>query len=242
MNQKDNTKVWIRTVLLIILVVAAGAALWYWREPVWKFFQNQTRVQEWIQSFGPWAPLISIALNAAQVLAAPIPGQIIGLANGYLYGIWMGTLYSMIGLVIGRTIAMIVGRWFGRQLVERLVPPEKLARWDALIHNKGPFYIFLIFLFPLLPDDIVCFLIGLTRLSIPHMLVLSALGGLPGVWVSCWAGANASELPWWAWLILGAGGLGLALIFRHYESQLEAAMVNLVERVSAKRHQPKNQK
>ncbi|MFN2271591.1 MAG: TVP38/TMEM64 family protein, partial [Anaerolineae bacterium] len=79
MNQtKNNRGVWIRTALLIVLVVAAIVALWYWHEPLWQFFEDQDRIQAWIQSFGPWAPLISIALNAAQVLAAPIPGQIIG--------------------------------------------------------------------------------------------------------------------------------------------------------------------
>jgi uncharacterized membrane protein YdjX (TVP38/TMEM64 family) len=241
MNQtKNNRGVWIRTALLIVLVVAAIVALWYWHEPLWQFFEDQDRIQAWIQSFGPWAPLISIALNAAQVLAAPIPGQIIGLANGWLYGPWKGTLYSMVGLIVGRTLAMMIGRLFGRRLVERLVDPQHLARWEKIIRYRGSFFLFLIFLVPFLPDDLVCFLVGLSSLSIPRMVILSALGGLPGVFVSCWLGANMAELkdlPVWIWIVLITGAIALAWGLWRYGTQVEAAMVGLVERLTPKRPQ-----
>jgi uncharacterized membrane protein YdjX (TVP38/TMEM64 family) len=256
----------------VVLVVAAIVALWYWHEPLWEFFKDQDRIQAWIQSFGPWAPLISIALNAAQVLVAPIPGQIIGIANGAMYGLWMGTLYSMIGLVIGRTLSMLLGHWCGRQLAKHEVGPEKLAliilgrvlasplggwrlglfvqklanwladpeqlaRWVGILHRRGPLFFFLIFLLPFLPDDLVCFIVGLSLLPIPLMIILSTLGGLPGVFVSCWVGAYATNLPWWAWipLIIGVAGLGWA--FWRYEARLETVMVGLVERLTPKRPQ-----
>jgi uncharacterized membrane protein YdjX (TVP38/TMEM64 family) len=237
-NQPKNKKgAWIQVAVLAALVIVASVALWYWHEPLWAFFSDQEGIQAWIQSFGPWGPVVSIALNAAQVLAAPIPGQIIGISNGYLYGLWMGTLYSMIGLVVGRALAMALGRWFGRRLVERLVDPEQLTRWDGIIHRRGPLFFFLIFLLPFLPDDLVCFLVGLSPLPLLRMIVLSALGGLPGVFVSCWVGANANDLPWWAWIPLIAGVAALGWIFWRYEARVESAMVGLVDRLSPKRAQ-----
>ena len=207
---EEARRAWIRAALLAALVLGTGGALWYWREPVWTLFGDQARVREWVRGFGPWGPLVSMTLNVAQVLLAPVPGQVVGVANGYLYGVWLGTIYSMVGLLVGRAMAMVLARWFGRPLIERLVKPERLARWDRIIGRQGPLFLFLIFLFPLLPDDLVCFLIGLSSLSIPRMLVLSGLGGLPGVFVSCWVGANAADLPWWAWIPLGGGAAGLA--------------------------------
>ena len=86
---------------------------------------------------------MSIGLNVAQVLLAPIPGQFVGLLNGYLYGPWLGTFYSMIGLLLGTALAMGLGRWFGRPLVERLVNPAQLARWDQIAVRQGPpFFLF----------------------------------------------------------------------------------------------------
>jgi len=225
----------IRTVLLAVLVIAIGGALWYWHEPLWTLFGDQERIREWVAGFGPWGPLVSIALNVAQVLLAPIPGQFVGLANGYLYSVWLGTLYSMVGLLLGTALAMALGRWFGRPLVERLVNPAKLAHWDRLASRQGPPFFFLVFLFPFVPDDVACFLIGLSPLAIPRMVVLAMLGRLPGVFVSCWMGIYAAELPWWAWIPLGGGAAGLTWAFWHYQAQLEAAVVRLIQQLAGQR-------
>jgi uncharacterized membrane protein YdjX (TVP38/TMEM64 family) len=185
-----------------------------------------------VVSFGPWGPLISIGLNVVQVLLAPIPGQFVGLLNGYLYGPWLGTLYSMIGLLLGTALAMGLGRWFGRPLVERLVHPGQLAHWDRIAARQGPPFFFLVFLFPSLPDDVICFVIGLSRLSIVRMLVLAMIGRLPGVFVSCWVGRYATELPWWMWIPLGGTAIALAWVFWRYQAWLEDRMVRLIQRLT----------
>ena len=220
-----------RTVLLVVSIIVIGGAVWYWRQPLWGFFSDRERIQTWVMGFGPWGPLASISLDVAQVLFAPVPGQFVGLANGYLYGVWLGTLYSMTGLLIGTTLAMSLGRWFGRPLVERLVDSETLVRWDRITDQRGPIFFFLVFLFPLLPDDVACFLIGLSSLSIPRMLILLMPARLPGVVVSCWVGAHATEVPWWAWFPLGGGVAALAWLFWRYQSDVERRMVDLIERI-----------
>ncbi len=224
---------WARAMLIVVLVAAAGGALWVWRGPLWAVFGDQTRVQEWVARCGPWGPLVSMMLNVAQVLLAPLPGHFIGMANGYLYGLWLGTLYSMAGLVLGTALAMALGRWFGRPLVERLVDVERLTRWDRIINQRGPLFFFLVFLFPFLPDDLVCFLVGFSPLSIPRMVVLAALGRLPGVFISCWLGAHAGRLPLWAWLPLGGGAATLAWLFWRYQGRLEALTLRVIHKLTA---------
>jgi len=216
---------------LVVLLIGVGGALWLWREPLWAFFGDRGRVQEWIAGFGPWGPLVSIALNVAQVLLAPIPGQLVGLANGYLYGIGAGLLYSMVGLLLGTTLAMGLSRRFGRPLVERLVHPETLARWDQIADRRGPLFFFLLFLFPFVPDDLACFLIGLSSLSIPRMVALAALGRLPGVFVPCWLGAYATALPRWAWIPLVGGSVALAWVFWRCQTQLESLVLRQIHRL-----------
>jgi uncharacterized membrane protein YdjX (TVP38/TMEM64 family) len=218
--------------LVTALLIALGIALWIWREPLRALLGDQERVQAWVAQLGPWGPLATIGLNAAQVILAPIPGQFIGLTNGYLYGIAAGTLYSMIGLVIGTTTAMVLARRFGRPLVERLVAQDQLARWDEITAKQGPWFFFLVFLFPFLPDDVTCFLVGLSPLSIPRMLVLITLGRLPGVFVSCWVGARASELPRWVWIPLGGSAASLAWLFWRYRIELEDLIVSLIHRLT----------
>jgi uncharacterized membrane protein YdjX (TVP38/TMEM64 family) len=190
---------------------------------------DQEAVQTWIAQFGPWGPLVSILLNVTQVLLAPVPGQVVGLANGYLYGVVAGTLYSLIGVVLGSALAMGLGRWFGRPLVVRVVGEENVARWDRITRERGTLFLFLVYLLPLLPDDIVSFTIGLTALSIPRMLVLSSLGRLPGLIVASWIGANAPWLPWWGLVLLTIGAAGLAYGAWRYREEVEQAVLGVIE-------------
>jgi uncharacterized membrane protein YdjX (TVP38/TMEM64 family) len=215
--------------------VAVFAALWAWREPIWAAMGDRERIQAWVAHLGPWGPLATIGLNIAQVLLAPIPGQFVGLMNGYLYGIGAGTLYSMIGLVIGTASAMMLGRRFGRPLVERLTTAEQFTRWDEIAGEQGPWFFFLVFLLPFVPDDITSFVIGLSPLAIPRMLVLTTLGRLPGVFVSCWVGARAATLPWWAWIPLGGGATALAWLFWRHRDELEGLMVDLIHQLTGRR-------
>ncbi len=223
-----------RTLFLVGIALLLGGALWAWGGRLFLFFSDAERVRDWVAGFGSWGPLVSVALNVVQVLLAPLPGQFVGLLNGYLYGLWPGTLYSMVGLLLGTALAMGLARRFGRPLVERLVNPEQLARWDRLAGRRGPLFFFLVFLFPFVPDDVACFLVGLSPLPLLSMLVLAALGRLPGVFVSCWLGARATELPRWAWLPLGGGAVALAWLFWRCRAWLESRAASLIRRLSGR--------
>ena len=216
----------------LLVIGLATLALWRWGQSLMTFFQDQEQVRHWLADFGPLAPLISIGLNVAQVLLAPVPGQVIGLANGYLFGVLWGTVYSLIGVMIGSALAMGLGRWLGRPVVERFVGPDQLARWDDLAARRGPLFFFLIFLLPLVPDDIACFAVGLSPLSIPYIVTLATIGRLPGLVVSSWIGANASNLSLAGWVVVGAGALALGGLALHYRDRLEASMLHLAERWS----------
>ena len=195
----------------LVLIAIVGLAIWRWGGPLLDLFRDQEQVREWLSEFGPLAPLISILLNTVQVLLAPVPGQVVGLANGYLFGVFWGTVYSMVGVMLGTALAMVLGRLLGRPVVERFVSSAQLGRWDELVTRRGPVFLFLIFLLPLLPDDIVAFAVGLSNLSIPYALILAAIGRLPGMIASSWVGANATSLSLWGWVVLGAGTLALAI-------------------------------
>ncbi len=221
-----------RTIAILGLLALVVAALLIWRRPLLSLFADTARVQEFVTRFGYWAPLATILLHVAQVLLAPIPGQVIDAANGYLFGAAWGTFYSLVGVIAGSSLAMALARRFGRPWAERLITRETLERLDGYSQQRGALFFFLIFLFPFLPDDVACFLAGLTPLPLPELVVLAAVGRLPGIFTANLVGANAAGLTRTQIAFFIAGVTAIALAFCRYQDRIEVAMLKVTARLN----------
>jgi len=223
-----------RTIVVLGLLALVVAALLIWHRPLLFFFADRAKVQGFVMRFGPWAPLATILLHVAQVLLAPIPGQVIDAVNGYLFGVAWGTFYSLVGIITGSSLAMALARRFGRPWAERLIKREMLERLDGYSRQRGALFFFLVFLFPFLPDDVACFLAGLTPLPLPELIVLAAIGRLPGILVANFVGANAAALTRTQGVIFIAVLAVIALAFWRYQERVEVAMLKATAWLSDK--------
>ena len=217
----------VRTIAVLGLLALAVAALLIWHRPLLSFFADRAKVQEFVTRFGYWAPLAAILLHVAQVLLAPVPGQVIDAVNGYLFGAAWGTVYSLVGVIAGSSLAMALARRFGRPWAERLIKKETLERLDSYSRQRGALFFFLVFLFPFLPDDVACFLAGLTPLPLPELVVLAAIGRLPGIFVANLVGANTAVLTQTQVAFFIAGLAAIALAFWRYQEKIEMAMLKI---------------
>jgi uncharacterized membrane protein YdjX (TVP38/TMEM64 family) len=145
-----------------------------------ELFLNEEKLKKFIQSLGPFGVVGFIILQAFQVVAAPIPGEVTGFLGGFLYGTFLGTVLSTIGLTLGSVIAFILGRVFGKPFVERVVDPIVLSKFDYLLHHKGAFLVFFLFLIPGFPKDYLSYFLGLSRLSLFEFTVIAGVGRLFG--------------------------------------------------------------
>ena len=225
MEQKTEDKPpnsnWPRFLVAILFFAALLVPLILWKDQIWAIFMDPQRLTEAVRAAGPWAPLVFIGLYIAQAIVAPIPGQALNFAAGYLFGLIPGILYSWLGLILGTIAALLLARYAGRPLVRRLVNPEALEKMDRLAASRGLGFFFLVFLLPGLPDDIACFVAGLTPLPILALVAASAIGRLPSVVASVWLGVYAQRLPWQGWLVLGGLTLAVALIAWRYGERIQ---------------------
>ncbi len=175
-------------VLAALGLVAALAGVLYFGRPLLPLFSDPQVARETIGGLGAWAPLAFIGLQVAQVVIAPLPGQVSGLIGGLLFGPWLGLLYTMTGAFIGFWLVFVLARRLGRPFVERFVEPATLEKFDALLARRGAFVLFLIYLLPAFPDDVVSFVAGLSTLRIRTLLLVSLAGRLPGYLVLGFAG------------------------------------------------------
>lgn len=217
--------------VLALLGIMLGA----WLGGLGDVLGDRTAIEQLVHRLGPWGPVAIVAAEIAQVLAAPVPGQVVGLAAGYLYGTWWGALLCMIGLGLGTLLAAWLGRRLGRPLVERLAGAELLARVDGYIERRGALALFLIYLLPYLPDDLCCFIAGLTRLRLSEIVILAMIGRAPGVVASTLIGAQAQQLSWAQIGIIAAASALLAVVFVRYQAPLEKAMFRLLDLFSWQR-------
>lgn len=150
-------------------------------------------LRQWIDSFGILAPVVFIPVQIAQVIFAPIPGQLIALAGGYLFGPVYGTIYSLLGVTVGSSIAFLLTKRYGRPLVERVLHEDVIAGFDGFVERVGlPGFIAFIIV-PGLPDDAVCFLAGLTTWRLKTFLFAIIIGRFPAYVLTIYAGGELAS-------------------------------------------------
>jgi len=193
--------------LLVAVAVFVGLSLFVRQQVPW--LTDPRAVRAYIRGFGPFAPAAFFLLQSTQVVVAPVPGHVLGLVSGYLFGAGVGTVISVSGAVLGSYIAFVLSRRFGRPFVESVIDGEALRTFDEVTREHGLLALFLVFLVPGLPDDVICFAAGLTDLRMDRMVAVSLAGRIPGFYLVNLAGANLADGDW---LVSAAIVAGLALV------------------------------
>ncbi len=192
LSRKTKIKVILVGIIVAILAVLIILDLAF-DGPVTHLLSNRDELVSWIESTGPFGPVIFIVLQILQTVVAPIPGQIVGSVGGFLFGGW-GILWTLIGSTIGCWIVFVLARKFGRPLLEKIFKKSVIKKFDFVLEAKSAALIlFAVFLLPGLPDDMVCYLAGLTNVPISQLVVLVTLGHLPTIVLTNYLGSGLSD-------------------------------------------------
>ena len=171
--------------LLVVLVI-------YWR-PLVALLEDLPRLRAWLRDLGPWGPVALIALNAAQIVLAPVPGQLVQAVAGYLFGLWPGAIYGALGMALGGTLSMSLGRLYGRPLITRSVGEERLAHWERVAHTDSPL-VWAVLMLPIF-GDIPYLIVGLTKPPIWKVLGITLIIRGPSVILYAAMGAGTISGP-----------------------------------------------
>ncbi len=182
-----------RGVLGVALLVLVLAAAYVGARQYAPFVFDTGELRRWIGQFGVFAPLVFVALQATQVVVAPVPGQVVALVAGYLFGPVAGTVYSITGVLIGSAVAFSLAKRFGRPMVERLLEEDVVTRFDGFVDRVGLPGLFVFVVIPGLPDDAICFLSGLTKWRLRTFLAVITVGRLPAYVVTVYAGGRLAS-------------------------------------------------
>jgi uncharacterized membrane protein YdjX (TVP38/TMEM64 family) len=218
-DESRKNSVWIK--LAVLFLIVGGVTFILYKTGLIHFFMNKERLLHFLDSLGPLAFIGFILLQVAQVVAAPIPGEVTGLLGGFLYGPFLGILLSTVGLTIGSYINFKLARVFGGPFVEKVVDKSTMARFDYLLHHKGAFLVFLLFLIPGLPKDYLCYILGLGHLSTKEFLIIGGTGRLFGTILLTLGGDYIRHNQYGRFFILLAVALIVVLLAMAYKDKLE---------------------
>ena len=160
--------------------------------------ETQRFIQNWIGERGLWGIFILLGLQVLQVIIAFIPGEPMELLAGALCGALGGTVLCLTGTVLASACIFALSRRYGRRLLALLGFGEKqVAQWKWLQRDeqseKADLVIFLVFLIPGTPKDMLTYVVGMTRVSLKRFLWLSTLARVPSVLSSTLIGSSVIQ-------------------------------------------------
>jgi uncharacterized membrane protein YdjX (TVP38/TMEM64 family) len=227
-SKKKNFLTYFYSILPIVVLALIAFFVFRKYPELPKIFIDSQKVRAFISQFGMRAPIIFISMQVFQIIFAPIPGYVIELVSGYIFGAVKGTIFCISGVLIGSTIAFWVGRIFGRNLLQIFVPKDKMHKFDEYIVHKGPFIIFLLLLFTPL-GDITYYLSGLTPIPYLIYILMVFIARLPMNIVYNVVGSKAFSLSTQEWIILIVILGILALLFYLNRKRIEKLMLRFAK-------------
>ena len=199
--------------LIIVAIVAATVAFFLTAgKDLLAFFADGDQLQAWVESKGLFAPLAMILLVAAQVVVAVLPGEPVELGAGYAFGFWEGTFLCTIGGLVGTIVIVALVRTLGMRIVYLFFSREKVASMKWLQDSaRFEVLMFVCFLIPASPKDIMTYLAGLTRCPAWRICLIATVGRIPSIVSSTLAAGFAASGNWGATFVVGALTAALAV-------------------------------
>ncbi len=215
------------------LVFGIGVIGWL----IWKFYpamaglmqpENMAAFRERLNAFGIWGAAALFAIQALQVISGIIPALPIQVCAGITYGTLGGLLLCMAGILAGSAFVFAAVKKFGQPLVDRFFPLQKQHRLQFLYHHSRlDRIVFLLYLLPAMPKDVLTYLAALTPLSLRRYLLLTLTARIPSVLCATFASDAIMEGNYISAVVVFciSGALGVLCMF--FSRQIFAWMKRL---------------
>jgi len=220
----EKSQIWSGAVLLVI-AIALVVLYFIGRAKGWfEIFESVEDLQEYVSGFGASAPLMFFFLQVIQVILAPIPGSVTTLFGAVFFGFWKAMFISVGAVLTGSIILFLFAKYLGRPLVTRLVGEKRVKKYMKSMSARQFWVLFMMFLMPFFPDDVLCLMAGLTAIRLPGFVLLVLVTRPWGLVFSALVGSGAMVVPVWGWVIIGLFSAALLYISIRYPDKLEEWM------------------
>ena len=152
---------------------------------------DQQAFKAWLDGFSVPANVMFVFVRAFQTVIKIIPAEPLEIGSGYVWGTFGGFFYCMLGTEIGSLIILALTKAFGVKFVEIFVDIKKINEWSFLKNAKRKYLLlFVIYLIPGTPKDIITYFIGLTDTKFLPFLIITGIARIPAILSSTYCGSR----------------------------------------------------
>lgn len=197
-------------ILLIFILIVFYVML---KSGFFAVIHSTEKFQEYLKGAGDWMWVAYIVLQFLQVLILPIPSFVSVAAGWALFGAVKTLIYSFIAIVPASIIAFFVGRKLGVKAVSWMIGEDTLEKWQNKLKGKDNLVLTTMFLLPLFPDDILCFVAGLSTMTNRYFLIMIVICRLVNLTTTTFSIDLIPFTTWWGILLWIAFGVVFGLAF-----------------------------
>ncbi len=189
---------------------------------------------DWIGRLGPLGPVIFIGIYIVATVLF-IPGSVLTVGAGAVFGVILGSVYVFIGATLGATAAFLVGRYLARDAIARKIEKnEQFAAIDRAVAEEGWKIVLLTRLSPVFPFTLLNYAFGLTRVKLGHYVLSSCIGMVPGTVMYVYLGSLVNvgggqrQRTAGEWALYGVGLLATVLVTVFVTRLAKKALANKI--------------
>ncbi len=181
--------------LIAFLAIMVGVVIAVWPYVADVFSEGGVeRLVDRVRNAGPVGVLILLGMQFLQVVVAFIPGEVVQLAAGLMYGPLAGSIIILVGCIISSSIIFQLVHRLGAPFVQGMVSTEHLEKFRHFeATGKLDLIVFILFLIPGLPKDVFTYLVPLTDMEYKKFIVLTTVGRIPGVVASTYTASGLAN-------------------------------------------------
>lgn len=173
--EKQKTAVYLNLCTVVGLI---AMALFIWYGIRTGIFVSAEALEKFLGRFGLWAPVFFVLIQCIQVVIPILPGAIGCLGGVLIFGPVWGFVYNYVGISMGSILAFLLSRRYGKSFVQNMIGEKNYKKYIGWLDKGNAFdkaFAAAIF-FPVAPDDLLCYIAGLTKMSLKKFALIIIFG------------------------------------------------------------------
>ena len=237
LKKQENKRVLLlsllKLLLLTLIVIGIPAYIYFFQSDWLNQFKSFEDVVAYLEHYQLESIPIYICLQIMQIVISVLPGQVFQLAAGYMYTFFPALMFALAGALAGTAISFSLARVLGRDFVHLFFGKEKTAYYMHRLNSKKAYIlVFLLYLIPGIPKDMVSYVAGISDMKFKPFIILSLIGRLPGMMGSIMIGSMWHKEEYIGMTILGAAAIIAFILCIIFHKKINGYIDRLYKKLS----------